>query len=306
MHELRWLETFVWVVRLGGFRAAAARLNTTQPSVSGRIDQLEAHLGVALFAPQHRRTTLTREGTILLAYADQLLATVSELRTVIQQPDAVRGVLRLGVAETLVHSLMPRLVEAISATYPQVVLDMMVDTTPVLAEQLCEGRIDVSMQVGPVEDPRAINQPVCHFPLGWVASPALPLATGDLSLAALTAWPVLSFSHASPLSAEIQRSLAVQGVAGLRLWGSASLTLMVRMVLDGVGTAILPLALVRQEIAQGRLRQLTVRDVALPFNGFQASYLRRPDSFLAMMVVEKAREIGQRLEAEEDKINRSA
>jgi DNA-binding transcriptional LysR family regulator len=305
MHDLRWLETFVWVVRLGSFRAAAARLNTTQPSVSGRIDQLEQHLGVALFAPPNRRTTLTREGTILLNYAEQLLATIAEMRTVIQQPDAVRGVLRLGVAETLVHGLMPRLLDTISKTYPQVVLDMMVDTTPMLSEQLCRGQIDVSMQVGPVADHRAVNQALCHFPLGWVASPALGLAEEPLPLAALTAWPVLSFSHNSPLAADIQRALAVKGGGGLRLWGSASLTLMVRMVQDGVGTAILPLALVREEIARGQLRQLEVPEVTLPFNGFQVSYLRRSESFLTMMVVEQAREIGRQLESEEDRIFRS-
>ena len=39
--SLAQLETLLWVVRLGSFRAAASRLNITQPAVSVRIRELE-------------------------------------------------------------------------------------------------------------------------------------------------------------------------------------------------------------------------------------------------------------------------
>ena len=42
MIELRNIETFFWVATLGSFRAAADKLNTTQPAVSQRIASLEA------------------------------------------------------------------------------------------------------------------------------------------------------------------------------------------------------------------------------------------------------------------------
>lgn len=309
MNDLKCLETFVWVARLGGFRAAAAHLNTTQPSVSARIDQLESHFGVALFGPPQRRTTLTREGTVLLEYAGRMLAIMSEARAVVARADAVRGVLRLGVAETLVHSLMPRLIEVISTNYPELVVDMVVDTTNMLSEHLLRGQIDVSMQVGPVADPRAVNQRLCHLPLGWVASPKLDLGDGPPTLARLLEWPVISFSHGSPLAEEIRRTLAVgEGSEQLRLWGSASLTIMIRMALEGMGSCIIPLALVQDEIAQGRLRSLDVEGVTLPSNGFQIAYLRKPNNFLTALVARHACQIGKSLEerARADRISRSA
>ena len=47
--NLRFVETFVWVARLGSFRAAADRLNATQAAVSNRIASLEAEMGCELF-----------------------------------------------------------------------------------------------------------------------------------------------------------------------------------------------------------------------------------------------------------------
>ena len=41
MLDFRSIETFLWVVKLGSFRGAAQRLNTTQPAISQRIAQLE-------------------------------------------------------------------------------------------------------------------------------------------------------------------------------------------------------------------------------------------------------------------------
>lgn len=74
MIELRNLETFVWIARLGSFRAAADRLNAAQSTLSARIDKLERQLGVPLFLRSGRRVTLSAKGRQLLDHAEQLLA----------------------------------------------------------------------------------------------------------------------------------------------------------------------------------------------------------------------------------------
>jgi DNA-binding transcriptional LysR family regulator len=58
--------------RLGGFRVAADRLNTTQPALSHRIQQLEFDLGVSLFLCQRPKVTLTEPGREFLRYAEQI------------------------------------------------------------------------------------------------------------------------------------------------------------------------------------------------------------------------------------------
>ena len=73
------LETFIAVSTLGSFSAAARRLNITQPSVSGRVQRLEASLGIKLLVRTTRKVELTRRGTLLRAQAERTLAGLRRL-----------------------------------------------------------------------------------------------------------------------------------------------------------------------------------------------------------------------------------
>ena len=64
----RHLMVFEAAARLGSFTRAAGELNVRQPAISASIAQLEAALGVALFARAHRRVELTAAGQRL--YSD--------------------------------------------------------------------------------------------------------------------------------------------------------------------------------------------------------------------------------------------
>ena len=58
----RHLLVFEAAARTGSFTRAADELNVQQPAVSASIKQLEASLGVPLFARAHRSVTLTHAG----------------------------------------------------------------------------------------------------------------------------------------------------------------------------------------------------------------------------------------------------
>src|SRR3546814_11569038 len=67
------LETLLWIDRLGTFSAAAERLNTTQPTVSARMRELEQRLGTALFRRDGRAMSLTAAGRKPVRACDPLL-----------------------------------------------------------------------------------------------------------------------------------------------------------------------------------------------------------------------------------------
>ena len=77
MHLLRisleqW-QTFVSVVREGGYLSASLKLNKTQPSVSYSIHKIEELLNIKLFDIKGRKSVLTKQGSDLYDYAVSLI-----------------------------------------------------------------------------------------------------------------------------------------------------------------------------------------------------------------------------------------
>ncbi len=60
--ELRQLQFFIAIARVGGFRRAADQLNVSQATLSQQIKLLEHELGVPLFERSRRRVALTPAG----------------------------------------------------------------------------------------------------------------------------------------------------------------------------------------------------------------------------------------------------
>ena len=70
--NLKHVETFLWIARLGSFSAAARRLNTSQPAISMRIRELEQNLGVTLFDRRARSMRMTLKGREFADYAQRV------------------------------------------------------------------------------------------------------------------------------------------------------------------------------------------------------------------------------------------
>lgn len=290
MHDLRALESFVWIARLGSFRAAAERLHLPQPTLSTRIARLEEQLGVALFRREGRRVALTAKGQLLLDHAERLLALRADLLAAVAEPGALGGPVRLGMAETIVHTWLPTLIRRLHERYPAISLELEVDTTPHLRDALVRHELDVAFLMGPVSQPQIRNRPLCCYPLAWVASPALGLPPGPVPLARLADWPIITYPRLSRPYVQIREMLAQLRDRRPRIHGSSSLATIVRMTLDGIGVSAIPPRIVAQELAEGRLH-LVQSDALLPPLDFTASYATSPDSHMAEVVTRLAVEV---------------
>ena len=83
---LQWLVAFQRVAEHLSFTRAAAELNVTQPAMSHKIRQLEAHLGVKLFLRAGRGIALSREGEIFLSAVEDGLVRIAGASTMLSQP----------------------------------------------------------------------------------------------------------------------------------------------------------------------------------------------------------------------------
>src|SRR3954462_2603794 len=150
MLDFRSIETFLWVVKLGSFRGAAARLNTTQPAISQRIAQLEREMGVKLLNRDHRVASPPPRGRQMMVYAEKLIGLRAAMIAEIGDRSAMRGVMRLGGAETIVHTWLPRLVKSMNEVYPNLSLEIEGDITPNPTPRLLAQEIELAFVVGPL------------------------------------------------------------------------------------------------------------------------------------------------------------
>ncbi|MBP7669831.1 LysR family transcriptional regulator [Ferrovibrio sp. MS7] len=290
MVDLRNLETFVWVAHLGGFRTAAEKLNTTQPAVSQRIAQLEDELAVKLFQREARGAKLTVKGFELLGYAERMLALRADMLQALREKKAMRGVVRLGVAETIVHTWLSRLIERMHAVYPAITLEIEVDTTPILRQSLLSHQLDIAFVLGPMSEPRMKNVNLGSYPMAWVASPSLDIGPEPVRVTTLGRWPIITYPRNTRPYIAVNEMLIRADVPNRRIYGNASLSTIVRMTLDNIGISAIPPVVIQRELAEGRLRMLRAEAV-LPDLTFTATYPVKPDSYMAEAVAELAREV---------------
>src|SRR6266404_4418504 len=292
MLDFRSIETFLWVVKLGSFRGAAQRLNTTQPAISQRIAQLEREMGVKLLNRDHRVASPTPSGRQMMVYAEKLIGLRSEMMAEVGDRSAMRGVMRLGVAETIVHTWLPRLIKSVNTAYPNLSLEIEVDITPALSARLLAQEIELAFVLGPLSTSGVRNRVLCDYPIGFLASPALGLGNAPLTLHDLAKFPIITFPRKTQ-PYEIVRSLFNRpDLPPIRLHASASLATVIHMAIEGLGIAVIPTAIVENELADGRL-QLLSTNLQIPLLTFSASWLASPDTVAVKRVAELAASLAQ-------------
>lgn len=280
------LRTFLWVARLGGFRKASERLHLSQPAVSTRIANLEDELRSKLFERGPGELILTKKGQQLLGYAEQMLFVEEEIKQRVANPEETRGLFRIGASETIAQTWLPNFIEAFSAQYPNVNVDLTVDISLNLRDAVLERRLDLVFLMGPISEYTVKNVPLPKFELHWYKAAHL----GQIDLGAI---PIISYSSQTRPYRELTSELARRVGPNSRVFSSASLSASLKMIAAGIAVGPYP-----RELAEPHLRAKEVVEFdpgfALPALEFTASYLAEPRSFLVENSAEIAGEVAQK------------
>lgn len=169
--NIRFLETFVWLTRLKSFRAAADKLNTTQPNISSRVAALEDQLRVRLYVRGTKEFQPTAAGRRLFEYAEQIVELGDRLQHELAAPEAEDAVLRVGLIEMVTLSWLPELVRAIRASDALLEVDFVHETSGALVQALRRDELDVAFVWGPANEPQVANEYLCSFATQFLATP---------------------------------------------------------------------------------------------------------------------------------------
>ena len=178
--KLQDLHVLMAVVQAGSMRKAAAHLNTTQPSISRSIAELEDAVGVPLLDRNPHGVEPTTYGRALL---DGGVAMFDDLRQAVKNieflADPEAGEVRIGSGHHHAPSFVSAVVERISRRYPRIVFRLVsTDTTGQLESELYARNVDllIARRWGSISDEQLSFEHLFDDPNFVVAGTQHPLA----------------------------------------------------------------------------------------------------------------------------------
>lgn len=273
--KLEHLRTFLAVARCKSVSRAAETLHLTQPAVTSRIKALEDSLGTALFDRSASGMHLTKRGDMLLHYAEQFQHLSELVEEHVVDASGVDRLMRLGVSETVAQSWLPDFVGALHKTFPQLKIEISVDISINLREQLLGREIDLAILLGPVSDYTIDNVILPDVELAWYRAPGgSPDDPVDLS-----AVPIATYARNTRPYRELRAALFERFGPEVSMFPSSSLSSCFRMVEAGLGVGALPISLGAALERDGKLVRFDPGWTPKPLS-FSASYLGEPRSHL--------------------------
>ncbi|ALM82219.1 hypothetical protein ASB57_03925 [Bordetella sp. N] len=285
--------SFCKVAEAGSFAAAAKALHATPSTISTRIRELETSWGVELFDRSHTGLQLTPKGQEILPWARQIVGLSERISFHIGEPDAITGLLRIGVAGRIAHTWLPRLITTLRARYARVRFDISLGLTAPLLQKVRSGEIDIAFVGAPITDPALDYVSLGHDEFVWMASPDLDLpADRRLTPGDLVRYPIVGLSQASPHHPAIAQWFAAANVEYDPLISCSDMGMAAKLIVAGLGIGLLHRSSHRNEVLAGLL---TVLDAWPPFPRleFVAVRQRNNTSALVMAVALLAAEISE-------------
>jgi DNA-binding transcriptional LysR family regulator len=185
---LNQLRVFKAIASTRNVATAAKALFMTPSSVSMQLKALEKDLRVPLYERRKGQVTLTEAGTILLRYAETMLAAEEEAtREIASLRGTLRGRLRFGTNITGGMYVAPAMIRQFRDAYPEVEVSLVIDTSPRIMDSILQGIVDIGIIGGPVDSARFEIEKVGFDELIPIVSPAHRLAAaGKTSLESLS------------------------------------------------------------------------------------------------------------------------
>jgi DNA-binding transcriptional LysR family regulator len=257
--NLKHLESFLAVVRAGGFRQAAQVTGLSQPALSQHLQKLERELGGELIERHHNGCSPTPAGTALVSYAEIMLRIADRARALFD-----RGTLSIGASSNIGIYLLQPFLRAYRDLYPQDAFEVVVDRNPAISERLSNAGVDVALMewwddrpgfTGRLwrRDELVVIVPPSH---SWAQRDEIPstelvgceLLAGESGSGT---WRIVQ-SQLGPIADSISVSITLGSTEAVK-----------RAVEAGLGISLVLASCVTDELASGRLKALRVQGVRL-------------------------------------------
>lgn len=243
MVTLKQIEAAHWVEKLGSFHAAAERLNTTQSTISKRIQELEHSLGFPIFDRSNKTSQVTLKGRGLLDDFAAMLNLHHKIEHSAKNDYSYSGYFHLGVTEMVALTWLPALIRAITERFPNINLKTSINLTHELEDRLAEYKLDLILcpmtHSEDIAGLQSLRLPALES--AWMCGKDMAAnRRGVLSAEEIAGLPLLTYAEGSLLHQTVVKTLAEHGCTARQTITCSSMIAIAELVRGGLGVAYLP------------------------------------------------------------------
>lgn len=254
--ELKQLRNFIHVVEFGGITAAADHLRLAQPALSRQVQALEEELNVSLLRRHGRGVMPTEEGLRLARRAKAILEEVEDMAGDISGHRVpLSGAVTLGLPPTVSEILATHMIERTMARYPQVKLRVISGFSGHVQDWLLRGKIDLGVAYEGQKSSSIRTHPMIREQLFLIqSSRTAPGRDGvPIPFAEALAQPLILPNPEHGLRGRIEAISRDEQIDLDVVLEIDILPTMLVFVERGLGSTILPLVSVINQVRDGRL-----------------------------------------------------
>jgi len=262
--ELHSLRVFLTVANEKSFSRAAEKLLRTQPAISLTIQRLEAELGEKLIDRSAKDLLLTDAGRTVLEYARRFDSLQGELENSLAElRDKSAGRLMIGANESSTLYLLDH-IESYRRKFPKVKVQIRRSLSSRIPAELIDGELELGILTYDPEDERLISRVIYSDHLAFIVSPEHHLAAqADVSITELGQENFIAHNVVSPYRAVVLREFQRHHVPLKMDLEMPTIEAIRKMVQRNEGVAFLPHMCVVDEIRQGLVREVKVREMTV-------------------------------------------
>ncbi len=279
--DLRTIHTFLLIAQELSFAKAASTLHLSQPTVTARIQSLEAELGKTLFIRQHRSVHLTVEGQAFIPFAMQLLAIEKAAHEKLKSLNEVlEGKVVIGATATCSSYILPEILSDLYRTHPQIEFKVVTGKTSEITELLLQNMVDLGMVSSNVKTKQVKQMNLCCYNYDLVCSPDHPLTQKrEVGFTDILEMPLVTFEQNSDAWKKIKKLYAQFDSVPNVVMELNQIEAAKAMVSASLCLSLFPNISVRRELEEERLIKIRVREFEAIKQYYSIIYMEKKESY---------------------------
>ncbi|AGK54801.1 LysR family transcriptional regulator [Bacillus sp. 1NLA3E] len=261
--DIKWLKTFIVAAKYENFRQASEELFLTQPAITKHIKRLEENLNIPLFNRMGKNVSLSPAGHKFLPFALEMIDQYDKrLEEFEAWKQGYNRKLMIATAPQIASSILPSILRKFIDENPDIEVIINVVKSYDIGEEISSGKADLGLtRIQPVQT--NVNTEMVHKEPVILVGPIDKQKGASLAEEqVLQKYRLLTHNHPEywdDLLNDIKRHYPI-----IRTMTVNQVEITKRFIEEGLGVSFLPLTMVKEEINNNKMVQISPDKISLP------------------------------------------